>query len=84
MQGIRCAVAMILLAGTFTLPGCVSSAKRKAEDERRQLEEAQRELDAKFKDKPAPDFELTTLDGQKVKLSDQKGKPVLLAFFAFG
>lgn len=34
--------------------------------------------------KPAPDFELTALDGAKVRLSDQRGKPVLLAFFAFG
>lgn len=30
----------------------------------------------------APDFELTTLDGKKVKLSDYKGKAVLLNFWA--
>jgi peroxiredoxin len=31
---------------------------------------------------PAPDFELKTTDGQTVKLSDFKGKPVMLNFFA--
>lgn len=36
------------------------------------------------RNKPAQDFELTALDGTKVKLSDQRGKPVLLAFFAYG
>ncbi|HYF75546.1 MAG TPA: thiol-disulfide oxidoreductase ResA [Symbiobacteriaceae bacterium] len=30
----------------------------------------------------APDFELKTTDGQTVKLSDYKGKPVMLNFFA--
>jgi peroxiredoxin/outer membrane lipoprotein-sorting protein len=33
-------------------------------------------------DKPAPDFELKTLEGEKVKLSDFRGKPVLLNFWA--
>lgn len=32
--------------------------------------------------KPAPDFELKTVDGQVYKLSDLKGKPVMLNFFA--
>ena len=58
--------------------------KSQPADERHELEELQRQLDAKFKGKPAPDFELTAMDGKKVKLSDQKGKPVLLAFFSFG
>lgn len=31
---------------------------------------------------PAPDFELTTLDGDTVKLSDYKGKKVILNFWA--
>lgn len=32
--------------------------------------------------KPAPDFELKTVDGTTYKLSDLKGKPVMLNFFA--
>jgi thioredoxin-dependent peroxiredoxin len=31
--------------------------------------------------KPAPDFELETDEGQKVKLSDFRGKPVVLYFY---
>jgi len=45
---------------------------------------ASRQFVAQVKHKPAPDFELTALDGAKVRLSDQRGKPVLLAFFAYG
>jgi peroxiredoxin/outer membrane lipoprotein-sorting protein len=32
--------------------------------------------------KVAPDFELKTLDGEKVRLSEQRGHPVLLSFWA--
>jgi len=32
----------------------------------------------------APDFELTRLDGERIRLSDFRGKPVLLAFWAYG
>lgn len=35
-----------------------------------------------LKGKPAPDFELSTIDGSTVKLSDQKGKVVLLDFWS--
>jgi len=31
--------------------------------------------------KPAPDFELATDEGEKVKLSDYRGKPVVLYFY---
>lgn len=32
--------------------------------------------------KPAPDFELKTLEGDRIRLSDLRGKPVLLNFWA--
>jgi peroxiredoxin/outer membrane lipoprotein-sorting protein len=32
--------------------------------------------------KPAPDFEAKTIDGEKLRLSDLRGKPVLLNFWA--
>ncbi len=32
--------------------------------------------------KPAPDFSFTTVDGKSVKLSDLKGKPVVVNFWA--
>ncbi len=38
----------------------------------------------RVKGKPAPDFELTDLEGKTVRLSSLHGKPVVLAFFAVG
>ena len=37
---------------------------------------------ANVKGQPAPDFELVALDGHKIKLSDYKGKAVVLNFWA--
>ena len=34
--------------------------------------------------KPAPDFSLMDLDGNKVQLSDFRGRPVVLTFWAYG
>lgn len=49
-----------------------------------QLQELQANQGAKQAqvNKPAPEFELKTLDGKSAKLSDQKGKVVLLTWFA--
>ena len=44
----------------------------------------ERRLVSRLQGKPAPDFELTSLDGDKVKLSQLEGRPVLLAFWAYG
>lgn len=38
----------------------------------------------KWKNKTAPDFQLNDLAGHSVRLSDFRGKPVLLAFWAHG
>ena len=34
--------------------------------------------------KPAPDFDLRDVQGKTVRLSELRGKPVILAFFAYG
>ncbi|MBC8875795.1 MAG: TlpA family protein disulfide reductase [Planctomycetes bacterium] len=39
-------------------------------------------IDSALVGKPAPDFELETLDGEKFCLSDQKGKTIVLDFWA--
>jgi peroxiredoxin len=39
-------------------------------------------VEGSFKGKPAPDFSLQTLDGQTLKLSDLRGKAVVLNFWA--
>lgn len=44
----------------------------------------QRRFESRWLNKPAPDFELTALGGGTVKLSEHKGKPVLLAFWGVG
>lgn len=45
---------------------------------------AERRFVSHVQNKPAHDFELTALDGSRVRLSDYRGKPVLLAFWAHG
>jgi cytochrome oxidase Cu insertion factor (SCO1/SenC/PrrC family) len=58
------------VAGALALAGCADAGGRR--------------FAAQVKNRPAPDFELTALDGARVRLSDHRGKPVVLAFFAFG
>lgn len=44
----------------------------------------QARYDRQMKGKPAPDFKLTALDGSEVRLSDFRGKPVVVNFWAYG
>jgi cytochrome oxidase Cu insertion factor (SCO1/SenC/PrrC family) len=81
MQGLGRLYAT-LLAVSFL--GCASPEERAAQKQEREFEARQHEMVAKLTNRPAPDFELTALDGPKVKLSDSRGKPVVLAFFAYG
>lgn len=46
------------------------------------LQNAGPKLNGKMKGAPAPDFTLPTVDGKQVKLSDLRGKTVLLNFWA--
>ncbi len=39
---------------------------------------------ARLNNKPAPSFALQSLDGTTVRLSDYRGKPVVLALWALG
>lgn len=63
-------VCGVLMAGVLLGCGCSRWAERR--------------FIAQFEGKPAPDFALEDLAGNTVKLSDQRGKAVLLTFFAFG
>lgn len=49
---------------------------------REEKEEYARVIKTSLKSEPAQDFELTTIEGNKVKLSDLKGKVVLVDFWA--
>lgn len=55
--------------GLVTLVGCASGDAKYAR---------------KWQGKPAPDFELQTLNGGTVKLSALRGKPVVLVFWGAG
>ena len=72
-------VVLILVAGSFAF-GTISdpAAAPAAVDDSAALN-----LDpAPVVGHPAPDFTLRTLDGQEVKLSDFKGQPVIVNFWA--
>ncbi len=43
-----------------------------------------RRLENKWRGRVAPDFELAALDGGSVRLSDLRGKPVMLVFWVYG
>ncbi len=61
---------VMLAAGCLAIAGCTHMAQARFNEH--------------VKNKPAADFELRALDGNKVRLSDFRGKPVVLAFWAYG
>lgn len=63
-------VAMLFALSLVALTGCEAMMMR--------------HITSRLKKNPAPDFELTALDGETVRLSELRGKPVLLSFWAFG
>lgn len=69
------AVALVLIVGGITAAVVASSGDSGSADTKTTA------LSAKVGE-PAPDFELTTLDGKTVKLSDYAGTPVVLNFWA--
>ena len=70
-QTHRCCLAMsILLSLMIILMGCVSTDR-----ENRRYEHA-------LTKKPAPDFTLRDLKGNQVSLSDLRGQPIVLNFWA--
>jgi cytochrome oxidase Cu insertion factor (SCO1/SenC/PrrC family) len=64
-------VVSILILTALTIPtGCSGIMERR--------------FVSQIQDRPAPDFELTSLDGQKIRLADFRGKSVVLSFWAYG
>jgi cytochrome c biogenesis protein CcmG, thiol:disulfide interchange protein DsbE len=72
------ALAVVLVVGGVTTLIVVDSAN---DDPGPGLEEVAEANSAKVGE-PAPDFELPTLDGGSVRLSDFRGRPVVLNFWA--
>lgn len=73
----------ILLCGLLTaIPA--STGCRTLDSEPSSSELARKQTDSRMNNRAAPDFELTALSGEKVRLSGLQGKPVLLAFFGLG
>jgi peroxiredoxin len=75
-----------LLIGIFLVNVFQDQQEKKERKEAAQLAEESMDLSnagkGLAKGDSAPDFELTTLEGEKVKLSDYKGQKVILNFWA--
>ncbi|MCU1306711.1 MAG: alkyl hydroperoxide reductase [Acidobacteriaceae bacterium] len=76
--------AIVLTVVALIVAAMIFSASRKSRSaENSGLVQGQDAgLQGDLKGKVAPNFELTTLDGKKMKLSDLKGKAVVLDFWA--
>ncbi len=73
------AMALITVAGAFPT-GSLDKTSDKPATEEPKKEEPVKDVKAAL-GKPAPDFELKDIDGKVVKLSDYKGKVVVLEWF---
>lgn len=71
--------AIVLVVVAFVVAGMIYTG---AKHSRRIKPVDEQGLQGDLRGKPAPDFELSTLDGKKVKLSDLRGKAVLVNFWA--
>jgi peroxiredoxin len=76
-----------LLVGIFLVNLFQDQQEKKEKEEAAQIadqstDQSNAEQRGLSKGASAPDFELTTLNGEKVKLSDYKGKKVILNFWA--
>ncbi len=98
LRGLAVIAAMIASITLLLWAGVENSRKRRLEAQQAQQSQAvlipagtqagpdagpdQPNPTAKLQGKPAPAFTLVDLDGKKVSLSDFKGKPVLITFWA--
>jgi thiol-disulfide isomerase/thioredoxin len=97
VRGVAVIAAMIASLTLLIWAGVENGRKRRLEAQQVQQNQAmlipagpeagpegpdQPSQTAKLQGKPAPGFTLVDLDGKKVSLSDYKGKPVLITFWA--
>lgn len=71
--------SIVLIVVAFTVAAMIYSTAKRSRDG---MLSGEKLVAADNIGKPAPDFELSTLDGKLVKLSDYKGRPVLINFWA--
>ncbi len=71
--------AIVLIVVAFTVAAMIYTTARRS---REAALGGEKLVAADNIGKAAPDFELTSLDGKTVKLSDYKGRPVLINFWA--
>jgi peroxiredoxin len=78
----RLSAALGLAALSVLLGSCGRPAPTRLAAERPQASQSPGTGEAAQESNSAPDFSLTTLDGKTIKLSDLKGKPVVVNFWA--
>lgn len=84
-EGIKTVVQMTLDFSTFQLEGVPDSTFEFEPPKGAKLVETvpiPGQTGSVLLHQPAPDFELKTLDGEKVRLAELRGRPVLLSFWA--